>query len=267
VWSEIQKQELVDCSDWAPEAIHIGGMPLFDSYINRKWVMPRDEYYRLHSLDPHKKLVAFAATGLNFSPNSHMVEALAELVGGNTLGVPAQLLVRLHPNHFKNVPRYQHEARAIFELAKRYPDIHIIEPREMPGDLERYAGEDYPEKASMMAHCDVLVTLYSTMVVEVAIHDKPVINACLPTGEGYGEDFWVPIQEVPTFPTSLRVNATGAGRLVQNRQELQSVLKAYLADPSLDSDNRQAFLQQELTFVKGEATFRTADFICSLVDL
>ncbi len=37
----------------------------------------------------------------------------------------------------------------------------------MPGDLERYAGEDYPEKASMMAHCDVLVTLYSTMVVEV----------------------------------------------------------------------------------------------------
>jgi len=196
-----------------------------------------------------------------------MVEALAELVVGNTLGIPAQLLIRLHPNHFKNVPRYQREAKAIFELAKRYPDIHIVEPREMPGDLERYAGEDYPEKASMMAHCDVLVTLYSTMVVEVAIHDKPIINACFPTGEGYGEDFWVPIQEVPTFPTSRRVNAAGAGRLVQTRQELQATLKAYLDDPALNSDNRQAFLRQELTFVNGEATLRTAEFISSLLDL
>jgi len=267
VWSEIQKQELIDCSDWEPEKIHIGGMPLFDSYISRKWVMPRDEYFRLHGLDPDKELVAFAATGLNFSPNSHMIEALAELVGGNALGIPTQLLVRLHPNHFKNVPRYKHEAKAIFELAKRYPDIHIVEPREMPGDLERYAGEDYPEKASMMAYCDVLVTLYSTMVVEEAIHDKPIINACLPTGEGYGEDFWVPIQEVPTFPTSRRVNATGAGRLVQTRRELQAALEAYLADPTLDLQNRQSFLQQELTFVKGEATLHTADFICSLVDL
>jgi len=265
VWSGIQKQELVSCSDWDAATIHVGGMPLFDSYINRKWVIPRGEYYRLHQLDQDKKLVAFAATGLNFSPNSHMIEALANVIGDGRLGMPAQLLIRLHPNHFKNVPRYQREAGAIYELARRNPDIHIVEPREVPGDLERYAGEDYPEKASMLAHCDVLVTLYSTMVVEEAIHDKPIINACLPTGSGYGEDFWVPISEVPTFPTSRRVNSTGAGKLVRTIEELEAAVAGYLANPGLDSHNRQEFLRQELTYVQGEATQKTANFILSLL--
>jgi len=267
VWSEIQKQELVSSSNIEPGSIHIGGMPLFDSYISGKWVIPRREYFGMHRLDPDIKLVAFAATGLNFSPNSHMIRALAELVGNQQLGQPCQLLIRLHPNHFKNVPRYKREAEAIYELARRYPHIHIVEPREMPGDLERYAGEDYPEKASMLAHCDVLVTLYSTMVVEVALQDKPVVNACLPTEEGYGEDFWVPILEVPTFPTSRRVNLSGAGRLVTSKDELQKALSDYLQDPSLDAEARRQFLLQELTYLNGEATAQTADFLIGLVDL
>ncbi|HKZ44016.1 MAG TPA: CDP-glycerol glycerophosphotransferase family protein [Anaerolineales bacterium] len=266
VWSEIQKHELVNSADIDPQNIHIGGMPLFDSYINRKWVIPRDEYFRMHGLDLDKKLIAFAATGLNFSPNSHMIMALAELVGNEHLGQPAQLLIRLHPNHFKNVPRYKREAETIYELKKRLPHIHIVEPREMPGDLERYAGEDYPEKASMMAHCDVLVTLYSTMVVEVALQDKPIINACLPTEEGYGQDFWVPILEVPTFPTSTRVNATGAGRLVKNKKELEDALSEYLLDPTIDSNHRHQFLLQELTYLDGSATSHTARFLLDLVN-
>ena len=266
VWSEIQKDELINSADIDPHRIHVGGMPLFDSYISRKWVSSREEYFHMHGLDLDKKLIAFAATGLNFSPNSHMIVALAELVGNNQLEQPSQLLIRLHPNHFKNVPRYRREAETIYELKKRLPHIHIVEPREMPGDLERYAGEDYPEKASMMAHCDVLVTLYSTMVVEVAIQDKPIINTCLPTEEGYGEDFWVPILEVPTFPTSTRVNATGAGRLVNTKDELQQALSAYLMDPTLDSDHRHQFLLQELTYLDGEATSHTANFLLGLVN-
>ena len=124
VWSEIQKEELINSADIDPHRIHIGGMPLFDSYINRKWVISRREYFKMHGLDPDKKLIAFAATGLNFSPNSHMIMALAELVGNEQLGQPAQLLIRLHPNHFKDVPRYRREAEAIYrieETSSPYP--------------------------------------------------------------------------------------------------------------------------------------------------
>ena len=33
------------------------------------------------------------------------------------------------------------------------------------------------EKASMMAYSDVVVTVYSTMVVETAVHDTPMVAA------------------------------------------------------------------------------------------
>ena len=47
------------------------------------------------------------------------------------------------------------------------------------GSLGYYGGEDMDEKSSMMAHSDVLVTVYSTMVVETAVHDTPIVAAVI----------------------------------------------------------------------------------------
>jgi hypothetical protein len=43
------------------------------------------------------------------------------------------------------------------------------------------------EKASMMAHSDVFVTVYSTMVVETAVHDTPIIAAVIDTPGGWNK--------------------------------------------------------------------------------
>ena len=51
------------------------------------------------------------------------------------------------------------------------PHVHLVEPVPLGGELGYYSGEDMPEKASMMAYSDVFLTVYSTMVVETAIHD------------------------------------------------------------------------------------------------
>ena len=41
------------------------------------------------------------------------------------------------------------------------------------------------EKSSMMAHSDVLVTVYSTMVVETAVHDTPIVAAVIDVPGGW----------------------------------------------------------------------------------
>jgi hypothetical protein len=250
--------------DWPAEKVYIGGMPLYDGYISRKWVMPRDEYFRLHHLDPHKRLVAFAATALSISPNLHLVKLLAEMIGRQTLTAPSQLLIRLHPNHFKASPHYQEEARDIYEIARQFPDVHVVEPKEVPGGFERYSGEDFPEKGSMLAHCDILVTIYSTMVVEAALHDKPFISACIDTPGGWQDKFWVPLHEVPGWPTASRVNRAKAGKLALTSEELRQALEDYLSRPGLDAAERRHFVEDELTFLNGEATRRTADYLWSL---
>lgn len=267
VWSEIHKWELNAGIDWPLERIHVGGMPLYDNYLSRKWIVPRANYFEDHGLHPDKKLLAYVATALSITPNLHLIEILARMVSDGSLKTPSQLLIRLHPNHFRDVERYAREREAIYELAKRYPDVHVVAPRPLAGTVLRYSGEDFEEKASMLAHCDVLISIYSTMVLEAALHDKPVVSACIDTPEGWPENFWIPLSEIPGWPTAKRVNECGAARTAFTEEEMVSHLNAYLANPTLDAAGRRKFIEQELTYLEaGQATHETADYLLSLLE-
>jgi hypothetical protein len=267
VWSGIHVWELSDGLDWPKEKLHIGGMPLYDGYINQTWLIPRDEYFKMHGLDPDKKLIAYAATALSISPNLHIVEELTRIITENRLSVPAQLLIRLHPNHFKSQKHYREEREKIYEVTRNCPDVHVVAPKALAGGLPRYSGEDFPEKASMLAHCDVLVTIYSTMVVEAALYDKPLISVCIDSPTGWPENFWIPLHEVPSWPTASRVNKLSAGMNAFTSAELIIALDAYLSDPSLHRENRQKFVEQEITFLHGEATGETAKYLLKLLEI
>jgi len=266
VWSKIHEWELSAGIDWPKDKIHIGGMPLYDNYLSKKWMMPREEYFKLHGLDPDKKLLAFVATALSITPNLHIIECLAEIVSSGKLEKPAQLLIRLHPNHFRPMAHYEAEREAIYRLAKRYPNVCVVAPRPLAGSVLRYSGEDFEEKASMLAHCDVLVSIYSTMVLEAALHDKPVVSACINTPVGWPDNFWIPLSEIPGWPTAARVVQCGASRTAYTPEELTRDLNLYLQDPQLDATGRRKFVEQELTYVRvGEAVEQTAAQLASLI--
>jgi hypothetical protein len=227
--------------------------------------MTRKKYFELHHLDPKKRLISFAATALSISPNIHLIRILADMVGKQSLDVPAQLLVRLHPNHFKARDIYLEEANAIRAAIREYPDVHIVEPAEVPYGLERYSGEDFPEKASMLAHSDVMVTIYSTMVVEAALHDTAFISACIDAPAPWRGWFSVPLHEVPGWPTAARVNRQKAGQLALTPDQLRRELNDYLSHPDRDAEERRALVASELTYVQGEATARTAEILRALL--
>ncbi len=266
VWSQIHVNELSSGLDWPIEKIKIGGMPLYDGYINNTWLLPREEYYLEHDLDPGKKLITYISTALSISPNYHNIEVIVDLIKEKKLNKPAQLLIRLHPNHFKSQKHYQDECRRIMELAKTCPDVHVVAPKAVGGGVPRYSGEDFPEKASMLAYSDVIVTIYSTMVLEAAIKNRPIISCCIDTTEGWAENFWMPLHDVPDLPTAKRVVKANAAVNVFTVEELIKTLDCYLQNPDLHSENRLKFAEQELTFLNGEATKRTAELLLSLLN-
>jgi hypothetical protein len=266
-WSEIQKQELVLGSDWDPARVHIGGIPSYDGYFRRQWLMPRSEYFTLHNLDPQRKLLSFACSFVSFSPNYQDIEPLARQVAGDSLAEPAQLLVRLHPNHFWNEPLYRGEADRIRQLARDLPHVHVVEPVPLGGELGYYSGEDMPEKTSMMAHSDVFLTVYSTMVVETAIHDRPIISVCFDAPGGWNQPgkFSLPLSEIGAWPTHQRFRQSSAGRVVINEAELKTEINRYLKDPRADQEARRSFIDREVTFTDGSAGRRTGEFLAGLV--
>jgi len=267
-WSELQKQELVLGSDWDPARVNIGGIPSYDGYFRREWVMPREEYFRLHGLDPQRKLLAYAASFVSFSPNYRNVEALARLVNSNTLAQPSQLLVRLHPNHFMPGSLFEKEREDIRQLAREMPHVHVVEPVALGGEMGHYSGEDMPEKASMMAYADVFLTVYSTMVVETSIYGRPIVAVCFDTPGGWNtpRKFSLPLSKIGEWPTHQRFRRSNSGRVALNEAELLESVNHYLIEPDAQREEREQFIREEVTFTDGSAGRRTGLYLASLLD-
>ena len=266
-WSELQKEELVNGSDWAPENVNIGGIPTYDGYFRKSYLMPREEYFKLHGLDPKRKLLAYASSFVTFAPNYPNIEMLARLVASDRLDQPCQLLIRLHPNHFMPGSLYEGEANRVRELIRDLPHVNLVEPVPLGGELGYYSGEDMPEKASMMAYADIFLTVYSTMVVETAIHDRPIIGLCIDTPGGWNAPgkFSLPLAQIAEWPTHLRFRAAGAGKVAMNEPDLRAAINAYLYDPLADSEARRRFIRDEVTFTDGSAGRRTGEYLVRMI--
>lgn len=266
-WSDIQKEELILGSDWKSEQVNIGGIPSYDGYFRTQWQLPRDEYFRLHNLDPRRKLLGYACSFITFSPNYQNIEALVRLVSSEALVEPSQLLIRLHPNHFLSEPLFAGEREQILKLSREQPHVHVVEPVPLGGELGYYSGEDMPEKTSMMAYSDIFLTVYSTMVVEAAIHDRPIVSVCFDAPGGWNKPgkFSLPLTEIGNWPTHKRFREAGAGRVAMNEDELREAVNYYLQHPQADQHERQTFIANECSYIDGSAGRRTGEFLLSLL--
>jgi len=268
-WSQLQKDELVYGSDWDPEHVNIGGIPSYDGYFRKQWLMPRDEYFKLHGLDPNRKLISYASSFVHFAPNFPNIEALAKLVSSDSLAEPSQLLIRLHPSHFQDKPKIFADERAqVFELEKKYTNVHVVQPVALGGSLGYYGGEDMDEKSSMMAYSDVVVTVYSTMLVETAVHDTPMIAATIDVPGGWNKKgkFSLSLKEIGDWPTHQRFRWAKAGRVAKDENELRDALNMYLKDRTIDSIERRKFVEDEITFTDGSSGKKTAEYILDVLE-
>lgn len=264
-WSKIQKEELVLGSDWNPEHINIGGIPSYDGYFRRQWVIPRETYFQMHSLDPERKLISYACSFVSFSPNIQNVEALVRLVSNGALSTPSQLLVRLHPNHFLDVPRFAAEREQIQQLARKHPHVHVVEPVPLGGDIGYYSGEDMDEKSSMMAHSDVFTTVYSTMVVEATIHGNPVVSVCIDSPVGWPGKYTLPLSKIGGWPTHSRFRNSHSGQEALDEAQLLEALNYFMDNPESERVARQKFIADECTYTDGSAGRRTGEYLLSRI--
>jgi len=265
-WSDIQKEEMVLGADWEPEKVHIGGIPSYDGYIQGKWLIPKEEYFRHHNLDPTRKLISYASSFVTFSPDFQNIEALVRLVDSNQLAKEAQLLIRLHPTHYLPERRYEDERKNIQALAEASANVHVVEPESLGGGMGHYSGEDMHEKSSMMAYSDVMVTVYSTMVVEASLHGTPVVSLCIDSPKGWPGKYTLPLSEIGGWPTHQRYRDSMAGREAIDEVSLKEALNHYLVNPNADINARYIFLENECTYLDGGAGLHTAEFLLSIAD-
>lgn len=173
---------------------------------------------------------------------------------------------------------FAEERERIFALEEQYPHVHVVRPVALGGSLGYYGGEDMDEKSSMMAHSDVMVTVYSTMLVETAVHDTPMIATVIDTlggwdsvlamtGAGKMKKYSLALKDIGDWPTHQRFRWTKAGRVAENEDQLAEMLNLYLKDPSLDASERRKFIEKEITYTDASAGKRTAEYLLKLLEV
>jgi CDP-glycerol glycerophosphotransferase (TagB/SpsB family) len=149
-------------------------------------------------------------------------------------------------------------------LAQRFPHVRIDSPVLGSHGIPNYTTPaDARSLASLFAHTDVFVTLFSTMVLESCFNDVPVVAAAFDPPASELEDF-LPISEALDWPTHDRIIRSGAASVVRDPEALINAVRRYLEQPQLHSRERRDFAEQECTFVDGHCAERLADLIESL---
>ena len=146
----------------------------------------REAFFRQIGADPSRKLITLTTTPRELYPHhDHVLRVLMRAMDDGAWREPAQVLVRLHP-------RDDRDAYAEFEGA---PHVMIEKPFRSTvtagdGLAVDITADNQRHLADTMRHSDVVVNVASTIAIEAAIFDTPVVNVSF---DGETPSEWVAV--------------------------------------------------------------------------
>jgi hypothetical protein len=170
VWNPVNKQEAVERLGYLPEEVDINGAPSFDAYYGSAFSVPRDEFFESLGLDPRRRVITLATTGVLDKgyygrDETHLVDDILRMLEESTILRGAQLIIRLHPvSHLERFWKYWDRPGIRFSFASYIPGITWCPNH-----------RDLIEQTNLLRHSDVIVTPASSWVLEAAIFDTPTV--------------------------------------------------------------------------------------------
>jgi len=255
VWSEAMRQELVHYYPDVPlERINVVGTPQFDPYCDTTLLWTKDEFCRRIGADPNRPLICYSGGDQSiYAAEPEFVRILLESIRNGGIERNPQIVLRPSPAD---------EGRRYDSLRAQYPELLYSPPVWVHGDPGNWTRivpkpEDVQLLANLTHHADLNVNLASTMTLDFAIHDKPVVNVAFDVVDPspLGVALWDLYYQ---FEHYRPVVSLGAARFARSPEELVAHVNAYLADPSLDRDARRRFVELEVSGPLGAAGARTA---------
>ncbi|MCB1275295.1 hypothetical protein [Prosthecobacter sp.] len=234
VWSDTIKKDFCEIHHFPPERVHSIGVLQFDWYFQGNATLSREEFCRLHKINPASKIILYAygiASGVD--TRVPVINEILDIVRDNRLGFPCHLIFRASPR----VPfpdELRHHPMVTFQhpLGEHSPDRlgWILAP-----------GEDMM-RMSTLAHSDVVVNVFSTMCLDALCMHKPVINL----GYACGADEKLPNQMERFFKYShvAPVAENDGTWIPKKRSEFEQALRETLAAPQSKKDSAEALLER-----------------------
>ena len=121
--------------------------------------------------------------------------------------------------------------------------------------------EDMYQLADILYHSNILLTEYSTLMIEGAIFDLPIINVAMFNFRNTDK----PASYYETYTHIKRILNTGACKNAYTIDQILNYIKMSLKNPSLEKNQRKMLVNQEITTNKGIAGEIIGNYIVSQI--
>ena len=233
----------------APGAVTVTGTPQFDFHLDRNFHQPRETTLARLGLPAGSRMLLYAANSCHFTPSEpSLVTAFARRCAATPALAGHHIVVRLHP---------------VDDFA-RWTGAVLAEPRIVlshPWTPGRVTPDDQRRLVGALREADACITMASTMSLDAAVVDTPVVCVAFALPGGTEEDRFC--HEVYASDHYAPIARSGGVRIAGSLDDLVRESAAYLADPGRDRAARAALVRQEVGVADGQAAERVADLIAA----
>lgn len=241
--SSLIRDEVMKWGDVPEDRIFITGVPHYDRYRSPER-NPREAFFKRFGFDPKRKLILFTP------PSDHYLkhDPVTPVVLRALAGVGEQVLVRLPLVGKTDLGDFQPTPGIVFDAPENSSDF-------AEAHLNRATDRHL---ADSIFASDLVITWASTMIIDAAVFDKPII---LVGFDASPRPYAKSIRQYYDYDHQRRIIETGGARLAANPRELSELSKHYLEDPGLDRAGRERLVAEYCGPLDGKSSQRLADFL------
>jgi hypothetical protein len=234
MWNERMKGQLLQLySKLEQHQVTVTGTPQFDFHFDLRFSKAREAFCAEIGADPSRPIILYS-TGMPhyMAEEPRIVLGVADMLREMVDLGPPQLLLRVYPK----------DTSGRFEpLIEARPDILAPQVK-----WEQCWMTPYPEDLYLLTnslrHCACGINVASTMSLELAMLDKPVINVAYnPPGVDIGP---VDYAEYYEFDHYGPVVESGCVRLAHSEDEMARAIHEELETPALRAEERAGFTSE-----------------------
>ncbi|MDO8555494.1 MAG: CDP-glycerol glycerophosphotransferase family protein [bacterium] len=252
VHNDLLKKEVAEIDDYPEEKVFVSGIPQYDIYFRNSDFVNREKFWIKYGIASAKKIILYLEPGLMLAPRGEeMWEIMNEFLEKKQIEFPAEIFVSVHPAYpIKN------------EIAEKLSGIKFVRLGKYASKSFKsweFSNDDMLELAQAVKFSDLVVNTGSTMNIEAAILDKPIINIAFDGFKklGYSRS----VRQYYDFNHLKNIVKTGGVKIAYSKDELLGQINELLKNPNIGAEERTKITKEQCAFTDGHSGERLGNYI------
>lgn len=256
VHNEIIKKEAEKYADIKEKDIVVVGMPHFDIYTNSER-LSRKEFYKKLNIPEQNRIILLAPIGSKFGDtDSEIFDILGEAIENGSLPPDLSILIRFPPGDLSDLSSVRHKKALHIE----YPGISFKGHHRKENEMNI---DDMNHLADSLFYSELAIVGPSTMVIDAAVLDKPIIFMGL---EGRRTkaylDSYVHIYDFDHMQNVLKLGGTS---MANTPKELIDLINYNLKHYDEKKKERAQIVEEQCGILDGNSSKRLVDILKNLI--